>query len=34
MVLIEDSADLEPGDFVEVTITAAGEHDLFATLAE
>jgi len=34
MVLIENGTDLEPGDFVEVTITAAGEHDLFATLVE
>jgi len=34
MVLIENATDLEPGDFVEVTITAAGEHDLFATLVE
>jgi len=34
MVLIENGTELEPGDFVEVTITAAGEHDLFATLVE
>jgi ribosomal protein S12 methylthiotransferase len=34
MVLIENGTDLESGDFVEVTITAAGEHDLFATLVE
>jgi ribosomal protein S12 methylthiotransferase len=34
MVLIENGTDLEPGDFVEVTITAAGEHDLFAALVD
>jgi ribosomal protein S12 methylthiotransferase len=29
MVIIENGADLRPGQFVEVEITAAGEHDLF-----
>ncbi len=30
-VIIEGGWELDPGDFVEVEITAAGEHDLFAT---
>jgi len=34
MVLIPGSWDLEPGDFVEVDITDAGEHDLWARPAE
>ncbi|MCP4125531.1 MAG: TRAM domain-containing protein, partial [Gammaproteobacteria bacterium] len=29
-VIIEGGWELDPGDFVEVEITAAGEHDLFA----
>jgi ribosomal protein S12 methylthiotransferase len=29
MVIIENGAGLQPGQFVEVEITAAGEHDLF-----
>jgi ribosomal protein S12 methylthiotransferase len=33
-VLIEGGWDLEPGDFIEVTITGAGEHDLYAEIAE
>ncbi len=31
-VLINGSWDLEPGDFVEVTITSATEHDLYAEI--
>jgi ribosomal protein S12 methylthiotransferase len=34
MVLIPGSWELEPGDFVEVDITDAGEHDLWARPAE
>ncbi len=33
-VLIAGAWDLEPGDFIEVTITGAGEHDLYADIAE
>ena len=33
-VLINGSWDLEPGDFVEVNITTATEHDLYATVVE
>ncbi len=33
-VLINGSWDLEPGDFVEVKITTATEHDLYATVVE
>jgi ribosomal protein S12 methylthiotransferase len=31
-VLIEGAWDIEPGDFIEVRITGAGEHDLFAEI--
>ncbi|MGD8235153.1 MAG: 30S ribosomal protein S12 methylthiotransferase RimO [Chromatiales bacterium] len=31
-VLIRGAWDLEPGDFIEVTVTGAGEHDLFAEI--
>lgn len=31
-VLIEGAWDTEPGDFIEVRITGAGEHDLFAEI--
>jgi len=31
-VLIRGAWDIEPGDFIEVTITGAGEHDLFAEI--
>ena len=34
VVVIENGADLEPGDAVDAVITAADEHDLYATLAE
>jgi ribosomal protein S12 methylthiotransferase len=34
MVLIPGFWELEPGDFVEVDITDAGEHDLWARPAE
>jgi len=33
-VLIRGAWDLEPGDFIEVTITGAGEHDLYADIGE
>jgi ribosomal protein S12 methylthiotransferase len=33
-VLINGSWDLEPGDFVEVKVTAATEHDLYAHVVE
>ncbi len=33
-VLIAGAWDLEPGDFIEVTITGAGEHDLYADIGE
>ena len=29
-VIIDGAWDLEPGNFIEVEITASGEHDLFA----
>ena len=32
VVVIENGAGLEPGDVVDATITAADEHDLYATL--
>jgi ribosomal protein S12 methylthiotransferase len=31
-VLIDGAWDIEPGDFIEVRITGAGEHDLFAEI--
>jgi ribosomal protein S12 methylthiotransferase len=31
-VLIRGAWDIEPGDFIEVTMTGAGEHDLFAEI--
>lgn len=31
-VHITEHAELQPGDFIEVTVTAADEHDLFASL--
>ena len=33
-VIINGAWDLEPGDFVEVKITGAGEHDLYADIGE
>ncbi|SCZ52059.1 30S ribosomal protein S12 methylthiotransferase RimO [Thiohalomonas denitrificans] len=30
MVVVDTDADVEPGEFLEVTITAADEHDLYA----
>jgi ribosomal protein S12 methylthiotransferase len=33
-VLIEGAWEIEPGDFIEVTITGAGEHDLYAEIDE
>jgi len=34
VVVVENGADLEPGDAVDVVITAADEHDLYAVSAE
>jgi ribosomal protein S12 methylthiotransferase len=33
VVHVEDGGNLAPGSFARVTVTAAGEHDLVATLA-
>ncbi|WP_303906993.1 30S ribosomal protein S12 methylthiotransferase RimO [Thiohalomonas denitrificans] len=33
MVVVDTDADLGPGDFLEVTVTAADEHDLYAVPA-
>jgi len=30
-VIIQGGWDLDPGDFIQVMVTSAGEHDLFAT---
>jgi ribosomal protein S12 methylthiotransferase len=34
VVIVEGGWDLDPGDFIEVTVTGAGEHDLFAEPAD
>ncbi len=34
VVVIDDAGDWQPGDAVEVVITAADEHDLYGTIAE
>ncbi len=33
-VVVDTDADIEPGDFLEVTVTAADEHDLYAVPVE